>query len=260
LIALCMPWNGSTDPSRARAHAWVSSYWRRNGFDVIEGTGSSRSEMCNAAARLSDGAEVLIFVDADTFTPISQVWDAAQLAQSTNRLVHAFTTYARLDQMTTKLSQTLPVDEIDPARLLRGARTTTKHVSGASAISRTLWECIGGFDERFTTYGREDVAFQAAAETLGGAVERIDGPAFHFWHRSDPNKALRPRRDDPQVQLVGRYCQAAGRLPEYGQTRRLGESGYFKIPDDAQPDPDAMRAVLSEPGGPLSTAGAEQVV
>jgi hypothetical protein len=137
---------------------------------------------------------------------------------------------------------------------LKGARVTQKHVSGASAISVALWNEIGGFDERFTTYGAEDRCFHLACETIVGSVERIDGPAFHWWHRTDPNKNRRTSKDDPRVQLITRYCTAAGYIPEYGQLARLGSSGMIELPPDAAADPDAMRTLLSEDGGPLSAA------
>lgn len=258
-----MPWTDRGDLSRRAAHDWCVEWWKEQGLGTLyEGSGSNRSVMCNDAARkaLSDGAEALVFLDADTFAPVSQILEAVSLAQNTNRLVHAFTRYARLDQTLTKRVLGMSPAQISPHHLLRASRVTTKHVSGASAIHRDLWNKIGGFDERFTQWGMDDVSFHLAAEVLGGAVERIEGPAFHLHHRKDPNASVRPSRDDARVQLIGRYCAAAGRLPEYGQTRRLGESGYFHVPPDAQPDPDAMRAVLSEPGGPLSTVVPEQVV
>lgn len=210
--------------------------------------------MCNDAARkaIAQGADVLMFLDADTWTPVEQIHAAVESARTTNRLIHAFTDYARVNQINTTYSLKLPMDRLNIPNLLKGARVTQKHVSGASAISVELWNEIGGFDERFTSWGAEDRCFHLACEVIGDSVERIEGSAFHWWHRTDPSKNRRTSKDDPRVQLITRYCTAAGYIPEYGQLARLGAAGMIELPPDAAADPDMMRSVLSEDGGPLS--------
>jgi N-terminal domain of galactosyltransferase len=256
-IPLLMPWHDIGDRSRTVAHDWCRLWWRSAGFDVIEGSGTSRAAMCNDAARkaIASSADVLVFVDADTWTPVEQIHSAIERARSTNRLVHAFTDYARISQINTQHTLGRPIDRINIPNLLKGARVTQRHVSGASAISVALWKEIGGFDERFTVWGLEDRAWDMAAGVFGGPVERIEGSAFHWWHKTDPKKALalRPSKDDPRVQLIARYCAAAGCIPDYGQLGRLGASGMIKLPSGATADPEAMRALLAEDGAPGSS-------
>ncbi len=48
------------------------------------------------------------------------------------------------------------------------------------------------------------------------------------------------------------YCEAAGHIPEYGRTGKLKHSGAIVI-EALKPDPDRMREILAEEGGPLST-------
>lgn len=261
-VPILMPWKDVGDRSRSVAHAWCKKYWSDHGFDtIIEGSGQSRSEMCNDAARkaVEMGADVLIFVDADTWTLPEQLRDAISLARSSDLLVHAFTDYVRIGSMTTQRSISIPHDRLKLSQLLKSGRSTPKHVSGASAVSVETWNALGGFDERFTTYGSEDRAFHLAAEAYGGYVERISGPAMHWYHHLDPHKSDRPRKDDPKVQLIARYCQAAGYVPDYGQLGRLGASGFITIDPDQPSDWEAMQAVLLEPGGPLSQTAAHDV-
>lgn len=253
--ALCIPWKPIGDRSRDAAYEWCRNWWDSHGFDTIfVGSGSSRAEMCNNAARqaLESDVDVFVFVDADTWTPPEQIHKAILMADEWDILVHAFTDYVRVGQSFTDRSLRPPPDHLDLRRLQISGRTTKKHVSGASAISLDLWNRLGGFDERFTTYGLEDRAFHLAAHVIGCGVARIDGPAFHWWHRKDPHVADRPHKDDARVQLISRYCAAAGYVPDYGALGRMGESGLVTLDPSVIPGPEAMISVLSEPGGPLS--------
>jgi hypothetical protein len=51
------------------------------------------------------------------------------------------------------------------------------------------------------------------------------------------------------MDLVLRYCVAAATVPPFGRTGALAAG---RVPRDAKPDPVAMKAILSEPDGPLN--------
>lgn len=53
--------------------------------------------------------------------------------------------------------------------------------SGCYAVPRSLWNAVGGFDERFLGWGGEDLAFMKACGALGG-VDRVPGTIHHLWH------------------------------------------------------------------------------
>jgi hypothetical protein len=57
---------------------------------------------------------------------------------------------------------------------------------GVFAIPRSLYDEVGGFDERFRGYGSEDKGFLVCASTLGGDKQRMPGLAFHLDHPEDP--------------------------------------------------------------------------
>jgi mannosyltransferase OCH1-like enzyme len=61
-------------------------------------------------------------------------------------------------------------------------------VSTIIAVSRTLWDETGGFDEGFRGWGWEDNAFAAMCETFGSGqhVLRMEGDAWHLWHAAAP--------------------------------------------------------------------------
>jgi GT2 family glycosyltransferase len=255
-VAICVPWNDTDDEWRRASWTWCYRWWTSNAFTVYTGNGPSRSAMRNAAAAdaIADGFNVLFFADADTWVPINQVVHAATAALAEQRLVHAFDTYTRLQSAATKTH--MASDRPDVNRLSRLGSRQRNHMSGASAISVQLFKDLGGYDERFTGWGFEDRAFDYAARTIGGSVGRITGPAIHWFHNPADGKELRPSKDDFATDLMIRYCIAAATVP----ATRVGALAGGRVPKDARPDPDAMRAILREPDGPLSASVVPPVV
>jgi len=252
-VALCMPWRPSTDRTRIAAHDWCVKYWAERGLAVYESTGASRSEMCNTAAAmaLTDGwADVIAFVDADTWVPIAQLISAVQVARETDHIVHAFTEYYNVGQAVTQrgLRSRAPV----VSQIIRGLQPKRTHVSGVTVLSVDLLEKIGGYDQRFVGWGFEDQALNLAAVTIGDGVHRINGPAVHWFHRPDPTKHRPIGPSDDGVRLIARYCQAAGWTPSGGYVARLAARRVFEPVEGGTPDRDAMIALLSEDGGPLA--------
>lgn len=252
-FAICMPWSASKDQWRQESHDWCVAYWESAGFSVIEGGGTSRAAMCNAAAQeaLDKEVDILVFADADTWAPAIQVINGVNLAHEKEQAVHCFTKYVKLDAGQSRQGlRTNPI-RLRPQMLSRAGKTRENHVSGLTAVPALLWNQIGGFDERFIGWGFEDQAFHLAAEVLGGAVQRVEGHAFHWYHRNDPTKRSVPNPEDPKLKLIEKYCQAAGRIPEYGRVGRLSTIGFIEI-EEAAPSAKKMQSLLSEEGGPLS--------
>lgn len=248
-LVICMPWRDSGDERRRRAYKWCMEWWTRYGFQVVVGQGQSRAQMCNDAAEQAQllGAKVLVFADADTWAPASQVLAAAEAARK-NVLVHAFESYNRMDTGTTQAMLRRQQSSLDVQALSRRGKPSTVHVSGLSAISVELWNQVGGFDERFMKWGFEDQAFHLACEVLGGVVERVPGTAIHWAHGMDPTQRKQP--DSNALNLMSAYCSAAGRIPEHGRTGKLGRAGLI-VSETVSPNPIRMREVLAEEGGPL---------
>jgi hypothetical protein len=67
-----------------------------------------------------------------------------------------------------------------------------------SVVTRTVWESVGGFDERFTGWGHEDRAFLHGVELLFGKRARVPGGQCVLWHPRAPrggDDAYMGRRD-----------------------------------------------------------------
>ena len=165
-------------------------YWNQIGFELLVGHNTSgpfnRSKAINDA--LSGDWEVAVIADGDTWVPAKQLHRAILTARVTGRLVAAF-------DAVVEISRTCTMDILKGKTSLAGSflceRVRTRDMETQSSmlvIPRTLWDAVGGMDERFQGWGAEDNAFWKACTLHGGEPARISGNAYHLWHPSAPGK------------------------------------------------------------------------
>lgn len=235
---VCTPWIETDSYWRERGRTWTAAYWWNLGMEVVYGTakGVNRAAARNDAARRTD-ADVFFFSDADMWVPESQMKAAIEKA-SQGTMVMAYVQHMRLNRWAT----TRIVDGLEPT--MQG-QTVKDCAGGCFAVHRDVYETVGGHDERFTVWGGEDRSFYFACQTLVGPIERIDGFSYHLWHTRDPVLSRHTDERKAGTKLALRYKRAAG---------IKGRTGVLPATRDAKADPDAMRAILQEPGGPLHDA------
>lgn len=171
------------EPTRDRNWEFNRSRWESWGYSIVEGHHDddgpySPSVAKNRAATLAGDWDVAVFVDADPFAATrDQVEVAIQRATSRRQLAFAH------DHLTL-----LTEDDSDHVRehgTLPGHDLGVRHpntFSSVLAVPRSLWEAVGGFDERFVGWGWEDLAFWAACSAIGGGFHRVQGDIYHLWH------------------------------------------------------------------------------
>lgn len=197
--------------------------WEERGWPIIEGGHHAdeglfnRSAAINRAAAEAGNWDYAFIVDADVIAGDEQVIEALNRARRWDVLCFAFSAYFALDQAGT--------DRLLAGHLRGDWHRHARHValnmsSSIEVVPRRLWDEVGGFDETFTGWGWEDVAFMFACGALrDGRIERTSGEVWHLWH---PHSKVDRNRDVADANEA--RCQP-----------------YI----DAQYDAAAMRAVLS---------------
>jgi hypothetical protein len=184
------------------------AFWRPwHSMRIVEGPHLqgpfNRSAGVNLAAQLAGNWDVAVIADSDSYAPFEQILTACAKARLTGKLVAAFDRVIEVSEAAT--------NEImwhgDLLNVTDGNIRTKDHLTQSTmlAVPRTLWETVGGFDERFRGWGGEDNAFWHACKVIAGPPLRIDGPAYHLWH---PPANHVDQRTDPLYKANHRLWQA----------------------------------------------------
>jgi hypothetical protein len=207
--------------------AFARKHWEGMGVPIFCGDHLdgpfNRGAGINTAAKLAGDWDTAIIIDSDVLIELAKVSLAVECAQRFQRVVHPFREYHALTPGGTKA-------------IMNGFSGNWKghvkytwwiNMSCCVVVPRSVWNEVGGFDERFVGWGWEDVAFIQSTDCLTGNHLRFYGDLWHLYHhRSPENNHASPLYNASKV-LATRYI----------------ESRY---------DPDAMRSLLREPGGPRS--------
>lgn len=232
------------DGTRTRAHHWMLARWQHffpdaefivepdDGLDPF-----NKSMAVNKAAAKATG-DVFAILDADTWIDPKFVTMSMDLIASGIHWVVPARRSFRLKQDVSEQLMALPPDTSLPA--LTGPEWRVKSEQAGYVVGflwfvpRAGWERLGGMDERFRGWGGEDSSFTKAANVLLGVHRRLPGTVISLWH-ARPRDARHQRIWHGQAQ---HFMQAKEDLAHrYGRARNA----------------QAMRAVLSEQGGPLWT-------
>ncbi len=186
---ICVPWRSDYGQRervwRACATRWAAMFpagsvwlgtWPAQPFNRAAARNAAVAEL---TGNVPDW-DVAVLSDADVMlADADQLHTAVNVARQTGRLVYAHTWQATLGRDATE--RVLAGE--DPATLPRDdAEWEQQTYSGVYAVPRPLWDTLGGFDERFTGWGCEDMAFMLGAKVFGGRVARTTGTVYHLHH------------------------------------------------------------------------------
>lgn len=203
-----------------REQAWesvVRNAWLASGAELIvesPGPGASPAEFnhpaaINAAAAKASG-DVLIVADADC------LWTPTALPELLVEAVRSGSHWAlprRYAQLTSSQSSRVVKRGTPPHEgMLDRAQWVGDSVSwaGLVCVRAEDFATVGGYDERWSWWGADDMAFGLTMETLIGPHERVAGSVLHLWHPAPLAQTYGHEKHRGQYDLGERYKAAAG--------------------------------------------------
>lgn len=184
-VTVCIPWR--PQPTRLKPYYRVRAFWEQFGWPIIEADSdpSKRFNLAQArnnAVRQVD-TEFVVVADADVIPMVANVM--AALDGLGEEIVWPYTLHRYISGDWEGDPFVAPVVQLPgmPTQPPDGYIEWT----GSLYVARleSYWR-VGGFDERFTSWGGEDSCFRIAANTLVG-VGRVDGPCISYNHE-DPGR------------------------------------------------------------------------
>lgn len=141
----------------------------------------NKSKAFNDAARQATG-DIFVLIDADILCNPQTIRQSILLLQQGTWVIP----YNRILKVsmvdTERVLQTEPSWPIAIELSQSESIDASQYVGALNVVLRKQFEAVGGFDERFVGWGREDDAFSFAADTLCGYHSRLDADIIHLWH------------------------------------------------------------------------------
>lgn len=223
---------------RDRLWEFAKAWWLEQHPDwpIFEGHSPdgpfNRSAATNDAHRQAGPRDAYLVIDSDIIADPAAVRSIVQVAVDRGCMAVSHKRRVMLSQqMTDRI-----LDGYVGSWEARGQKVWTDSCSCCIAVSSTLWDQIGGFDEGYVGWGYEDSAFGALAIHHGGPIHFEPSTLFHLWHPESPDAA----RKSPV------------RLANEQRLRRL----HVKLRDEAQgrPIPRILHRTVPEQIDPLVEA------
>jgi hypothetical protein len=196
-VAVIMPLSPAS-AERFRVASWVLQRLRLSHPDwpVIVGDTArrpwSKSHAVNSAVGRTD-ADVLVIHDADVIVCAEALAGAVEQVRNGWPWALPHGTVYRLPEGATAevLAQPPTAVDLTSPPAVHGHTYTRPPYEGVPGgglfvVSRTAWDTVSGFDERFIGWGSEDVSLGWALDTLAGTHWRGTDPLWHLWHPIEP--------------------------------------------------------------------------
>lgn len=223
-VAFIIPFWG-TDPFRRQSFEYLNEVLREE-FRGWESTvftyggethnrSATRNELATRA--LDAGAEILVFIDADSIPTPGAIQGALPTVMLRKSWLLPYTNYYNLTQEGSRQFMEAPPwavwraeDGFEYEYVFPGPDPHDRpaSVGGSVIVHKEAWEKVNGYDERFRGWGGEDRAFAYALETMTRDLLRYPSPIYHLWHPAPEDQ----RFDNPDWErnrvLLQRYEKA----------------------------------------------------
>ena len=198
---------------RDRIWAFARTWWENDHPDwpIIEGHHNegpfNRAAAVNSAADAAGDWDVAVIIDADVLADPHATRNAATIAHKTGQPVLGYDERVHLNRAGTEKVLAGYTGNWKARAFVQA--TMTDACSGLVAVSRDLWDDVGGFDPLFSGWGWEDVAFRCAVETARDAqLIILSSTVFHLHHRVSHENNRREATFEANRQRGERYKAA----------------------------------------------------
>ena len=225
-VAVLTPFR-SADPMRIRNRDWTRAWWETHFPDwrLIESSDGrkgafSKTQAVNAAAQQAEGIDVLVVADADMIPNPTAVREAVGLAANYPWVVPQWDLVYLSAEATERVTREMPGWPLAD-RCREGYALNPEPCAGVFVLRRSIFNKVGGMDERFVGYGGEDFAFGLALSTLAGRYIRLPSSMYHLHHRRRrPLNETGVNFSTATQELARRYARAYGNLTAMQEVRR----------------------------------------
>jgi predicted glycosyltransferase involved in capsule biosynthesis len=191
-ISVIVPFKTDNGP-RAKAFVWLKKRYQtlfikkfsdlEVCFNISSDESFCKPKIINEAVKGSHG-EIIAIADADILYDPEILFQAANLLKKGSPWVIPYVRVLDLKPLATKrvlkFKPSIPVSviHIKPSEVC----SIRYGVGGLIVLLRKSFDEVGGFDERFKGWGREDSAFRHTMDAICGKYNRIKVDLYHLWH------------------------------------------------------------------------------
>jgi hypothetical protein len=180
---VCVPFRPDT-PERIANWKRTREQWA--GWKIFkadsDGEFFARAQACNRAAVSAGKWKLAVFADSDLLLEHgAQATTALDVVRKTEGYAVCYDTIYYISEAD---SQKIRAGET-PTRKMAYHKFSKTWI-GMFAIHRKLWDTLGGFNEKFKTWGGEDINFVHRLDLLGAPKNRVSGGVFHLKHPLAP--------------------------------------------------------------------------
>lgn len=191
MIDVIIPWRPT--PERLFAYGKIREFWAATPYNVIIADSDPRKPFNRAQAR-NRGVEkatsgVVVICDADTVPDLTVVRRAIA---SPLGVIWPFTEWCEI-----------PANWPDNVMLAPILNRSSKAAGGCWVTTPNQYWRLGGQDERCDSWGWEDRAFHAVAQTLA-QCRNLPGVLYSYAHKADRNEETNREVGKPIVCARGR--------------------------------------------------------
>lgn len=214
-------------PEREPIWVWVQKWIAEHyPMPVVVGDSDGKFSVAaarNEAARLAGDWDVAVFHDSDTIAHPEAVQSAVTLAADSMKMVVTADSHMYCDPVSSRRIIESGVPWFPRPASFNDDGVYAKPCSGIVAVSRELFDRVGGYVESLVSWGYEDLVFLQQCNIYGNGNTWVPGHInLHLWHPQSP----RDSDTDFNKQVWHTLTQYRIRADRDGARRYLADLGH----------------------------------